>query len=67
MVLSQPAPSRSMAPVQAMLMQAAVDVLPRWAKKMHRLDLLPLTGPLVRSGAFTVAHTLRWAFGVNRR
>lgn len=62
MVLTQPAPSRAMAPVQTMLMHAAVDVLPRWAKEMHGLDLLPLSGPLVRTGAFTVAHTLRWAF-----
>ncbi len=62
MVLNQPAPSFAMAPVQAMLMHAAVDVLPRWAKQMHRLELPPLASPLVRTGAFTVAHTLRWAF-----
>lgn len=62
MVLTQPAPSRAMAPVQTVLMHAAVDVLPRWAKEMHGLDLLPLSGPLVRTGAFTVAETLRWAF-----
>lgn len=62
LVLNQPAPSLAMAPVQTMLMHAAVDVLPRWAKEMHGLDLLPLSGPLVRTGAFTLAHTLRWAF-----
>lgn len=66
MVLTQPPPSRAMAPVQTMLMHAAVDVLPRWAKEMHGLDLLPLTGPLVRGGAFTVAQTLRWAFRPTR-
>jgi uncharacterized protein (DUF2236 family) len=62
LVLNQPAPSLAMAPVQTMLMHAAVDVLPRWAKEMHGLDLLPLSAPLVRTGAFTLAHTLRWAF-----
>lgn len=62
MVLTQPAPSRAMAPVQTVLMHAAVDILPRWAKEMHGLGLLPLSGPLVRTGAFTVAQTLRWAF-----
>lgn len=62
MVLTQPAPSRAVAPVQTVLMHAAVDVLPRWAKQMHGLDLLPLLGPLVRTGAFTVAEMLRWAF-----
>lgn len=62
MVLSQPPPSRALAPVQTVLMHAAVDILPRWAKEMHGLDLLPLSGPLVRTRAFTVAQTLRWAF-----
>jgi uncharacterized protein (DUF2236 family) len=67
LILSQPAPSATMVPVQAMLMQAAVDLLPRWAKDMHRLTPHPLSSPLVRGGAFTVAHTLRWAFRQNRR
>jgi uncharacterized protein (DUF2236 family) len=67
LILSQPAPSATMAPVQAMLMQAAVDLLPRWAKDMHRLTPRPFSRPLVRGGAFTVAHTLRWAFRQNRR
>lgn len=62
MVLSQPSPSLAMAPVQSMLMQASVDILPRWAKDMHRLTGPSLSAPLVRAGAFSVAHTLRWAF-----
>jgi uncharacterized protein (DUF2236 family) len=62
MVLNPPLPSLAMAPVQEMLMHAAVDVLPHWAKQMHRLELPPLAGPLVRTAAFTLAHTLRWAF-----
>ena len=66
-VLSQPAPSLTMAPVLALLMPASVGILPRWAKQMHGLSKPPLSGPLVRTGAFTVAHTLRWAFGQHRR
>jgi uncharacterized protein (DUF2236 family) len=62
MILNQPAPSRAMAPVQVMLMQASVDILPRWAKDMHRLRGSSLSAPLVRTAAFTVASTLRWAF-----
>jgi uncharacterized protein (DUF2236 family) len=62
MVLTQPAPSLAMAPVQAMLMQASVAILPRWAREMHWLTPPPLSGPAVRAGAFTVAQTLRWAF-----
>lgn len=63
MVLTQPSPSLTMAPVQAILMQASADILPRWAKEMHgfRSPLLPR--PMVRTGAFAVAQTLRWAFG----
>ena len=43
-------------------MQAAVDLLPDWARKMHRLTLSPLERPIVRAGTFGVAQTLRWAF-----
>lgn len=62
MILRQPSPSRAMAPVQAMLMQASVDILPRWAKDMHALTGPGLSAPFVRTAAFTVASTLRWAF-----
>lgn len=62
MVLTQPAPSLTMAPVQTLLMQASVAILPRWARTMHQLALPPLSTPFVRAGAFTVAHSLRWAF-----
>lgn len=43
-------------------MQAAVDLLPDWARKMHGLALSPLERPIVRAGTFGVAQTLRWAF-----
>jgi uncharacterized protein (DUF2236 family) len=61
MVLTQPAPSLSMKPAQAMVMRAAVDILPRWAKDMHRLATPPSTG-INRVGVMAVANTLRWAF-----
>jgi uncharacterized protein (DUF2236 family) len=66
MVLRQPAPSLAMRPAQAMLMQAAVAILPRWARDMHGLALPPLSGPFVRTGAFTMAQALRWAFRPGR-
>lgn len=62
MVLGQPAPSITMAPVQVLLMQAAVNVLPAWARKMHRLGGSRLTNPLAHASTFAVASTLRWAF-----
>jgi uncharacterized protein (DUF2236 family) len=43
-------------------MQAAVDLLPAWARNMHGLSVSPLERPLVRAGTFGVAQTLRWAF-----
>jgi uncharacterized protein (DUF2236 family) len=61
MVLTQPAPSLATAPMQALLMQAAVDILPRWARDMHKLAAPPFAG-LNRIGAMAVASTLRWAF-----
>jgi uncharacterized protein (DUF2236 family) len=43
-------------------MQAAIDLLPDWARKMHGFALSPLERPIVRAGTFGVAQTLRWAF-----
>jgi len=42
--------------------QAAVDLLPRWARTLHGLSPSPLEKPLVRVGTLGVAHALRWAF-----
>jgi len=43
------------------IMQAGMDLLPDWARAMHRQPRgLPRT--LVRSGALTTARVLRWAF-----
>jgi uncharacterized protein (DUF2236 family) len=43
-------------------MQAAIDLLPGWARTMHGFSLSPLERPLVRAGTYGVAQTLRWAF-----
>lgn len=43
-------------------MQAAIDLLPSWARTMHGFSVSPLERPLVRAGTFGVAQTLRWAF-----
>jgi uncharacterized protein (DUF2236 family) len=62
LVLGQPAPSPAMRPVQTGLMQASVDLLPRWARAMHGLHAPALSRPLVRGGAAMIAGTVRWAF-----
>ena len=48
--------------VQAQGNQAAIDFLPDWARRMHRLPHPLLARPLVRAGTLGVAQTLRWAF-----
>lgn len=62
LVLRQPAPNRMMEPVQALTMQAAIDLLPAWARRMHGLRNPALSRPLVRAGTLGIARTLRWAF-----
>ncbi len=62
LVLTQPARRRIAEPFQALTMQAAIDLLPDWARAMHRLPAPVLARPLVRAGTLGVAATLRWAF-----
>lgn len=67
LVLKAPAPSMRQAPVQALLMSAAVDLMPAFARDMHGLAQ-PRLPPAVRSATFGLAHTIRWAFaGENYR
>ncbi len=58
-VLEAPAASLAEAPVQKLLMSAAVDLLPDFARALHglRRPLVP-----VRRATFGMASTLRWAF-----
>ena len=62
LVLTQPAPHQLAEPVQALTMQAALDLLPAWARDMHGRAAPSMPRPLVRAGAFGMASTLRWAF-----
>lgn len=67
MVISQPSLSLAASPAQRLLMQAAVDLLPDWAKAMHNRRLHGPVRPLVRSGTLAIARTLHWAFADARR
>jgi uncharacterized protein (DUF2236 family) len=62
LVLHQPAVSVYAEPLQALTMQAAVDLLPDWARRMHGLSAPVLARPLVRGATLAAARTLRWAF-----
>lgn len=61
LVLRTPVRSLAEAPVQSLIMNAAVDVMPKFARDMHRLRR-PLLSPVVRGATYGVASTLRWAF-----
>jgi len=62
-VMRQPARNRIAQPLQSLTMQAAVDLLPGWARRMHGLAGTPaLARPLVQAGTLGMARTLRWVF-----
>jgi len=62
LLLRQRPPRLALMPVQAVTFQAAVDLLPAWARRLHGLADPPLTRPLLRAGTFGLAETVRWAF-----
>ena len=67
LVLRSPAQSIGEAPVQKLVMNAAVDLMPDFAREMHQLER-PLLTPMVRGATYGVAQTIRWAFeGENYR
>jgi uncharacterized protein (DUF2236 family) len=61
LVLRTPAPSLGEAPVQKLLMNAAIDLMPDFARRMHGLSR-PMLPPVIRGATFGVASTVRWAF-----
>ena len=67
-MLKQTMGSRTTDSASRIIMQAGVDLLPDWARRMHGLHR-PLDLPVIRAGANTMARTLRWAFdqSPNRR
>jgi uncharacterized protein (DUF2236 family) len=62
LVMTQPAQTRMMEPLQALTMQAGVDLLPPWARQLHGLPNTTFGRPFVRAGTLGIAQTLRWAF-----
>ena len=69
LVLNQTVGPPTAAIPSKILMQAAVDLLPDWARDMHGLSQSRLRRPAIREGALAMARTLRWAFdgSPNRR
>ncbi len=65
LVLKAPATSLAEVPVQSLLMNAAVDVMPDFARRMHGLRK-PMLQPAVRGATYGLASTIRWAFAGER-
>ena len=61
-VLKQRPDNLAMAAAQRVIGQAAVDLLPDWAREMHGLRSTFMTRPFVRTSTLAMAKTLRWAF-----
>jgi uncharacterized protein (DUF2236 family) len=61
-VLEAPVATLAEVPVQKLLMAAAIDLLPDFARKLHdlRRPLVPAAG--IRGATYGMASTLRWAF-----
>lgn len=66
LVLHQQPPTSAAMPVQRMTMEAAMDLLPDWARAMHALPTRHLGKAAVRLSTAMVASTLRWAFAGDR-
>lgn len=62
LILNRRAATLFAEPLQLLTMQAAIDLLPTWARRMHNLPSATLTKPLIRAGTLGVARTLRWVF-----
>lgn len=62
LLLKPPAQNLALMPLQRISAQAAVDLLPRWARRMHNLRSSKLGRPIVRGGTAGLASLLRWAF-----
>jgi len=60
-LLGQPNASAALAPVQQLLMEGGIALLPDWAARLHGLQRPPLRRPAVRAGVAGVGTLLRWA------
>jgi uncharacterized protein (DUF2236 family) len=62
LILNQRPSDPRAAMAQGIVSEAAVALLPGWARAMHGFKPSPFRTPLVHLGTFGVAKTLRWAF-----
>ncbi len=60
-LLGQPAPNLASRPLQRILLQSGVDLLPGWARTMHGLRVPLREKVALRAGAMGAGTVLRWA------
>ena len=60
-ILKAPPDKLRTLPIQGLLMQSAVDLLPAWARRLHDLRSSGIGKPMVGAATFGLASTLRWA------
>ena len=61
LILHKPPEKLRALPVQLLLMQSAVDLLPDWARRMHGLRSSGFGRPALGAATLGLAGTLRWA------
>jgi uncharacterized protein (DUF2236 family) len=66
LILTAPPPKPAMAPAHRLLLEAGIDLLPPWARRMHGLPGAGPATPLVRAGAGGMGAVLRWALAAPR-
>lgn len=62
LILRPPVSSIAMLPLRQLAAQAAIDLLPRWARTMHGLPGSGLGRPMIVGGTAGTAGLIRWAF-----
>ena len=60
-LLHQPATNGATAPIQALLLQAGIELMQPWAAALHGRAVPALQRPAIRLGASATAGVLRWA------
>ena len=63
LVLAPPTADLMAVPLQKITMEAAIDLLPAWARRMHGVRNYGPGRVLIRAGTYGIARTLRWALG----
>ncbi|MFD1949329.1 oxygenase MpaB family protein [Sphingomonas arantia] len=61
LILTQAAPDAVAVPFQRLVLEAGVDLLPRWARAMHGLDRSVPVRIATRTGAAMAGRAVRWA------